>query len=95
VSRAVRKDRQITGGSELPRQVKPVAGRKQHVEHGEIRRGGQDQVRVRVVGEAGDGDPFPPERAFDRVAYRLLVLDEHHPWRVRAHEMKYPRPPER
>jgi hypothetical protein len=50
------------------------------------RRGsGEDYVGGRVVGEADYGDPFVLERALDRLADRVLVLDENHPWRVRAH----------
>ena len=85
VARGQEDDRQITGGAQLPRQREPVAARKQHIEHGKVGGGGEDQVRPRVVGEAGDGNPFPSQRPLDRLSYRLLVLDQHHPWRVCAH----------
>ena len=86
VARGQEDDRQITGGAQRSRQLEAVAARKEHIEHGQIGGGGEDQVGIGIVGEAGDGDPFAPERALDRLADGLLVLDEHHPWRVRAHK---------
>ena len=59
---------------------------EQHVEYRQIRGGTEHQVGTRVVGKGGDRDPFASERALDRFADGRLVLDEHHPWRVRAHK---------
>jgi hypothetical protein len=78
-------DRQVTRGAQLSRQLETVAAGEEHVEHREIRGGGEHRLGAGVVGEPGDGDPLAPERALDRQANRLLVLDQHHPWRVRAH----------
>ena len=85
IARGQEDDRQITGGAQLPSQREPVATREQHIEHGKVGGGGEDQVWPRVVGEAGDADPFPSQRPLDRLSDWLLVLDQHHPWRVCAH----------
>ena len=81
VARGQEHDWQFAGGTQLPRQLEPVAAGQHHVDHGQIGGRGENRIGVGVVGEAGDGDPFAPERPRDRLPDRLLVLDEHHSWR--------------
>jgi hypothetical protein len=78
-------DRHIPSRAQLSRQLEPVAAGQEHVEHGEVGGGGKDGVDAGIIGEPGDGDPLALERARNRLPDGLLVLDEHHSWRVRAH----------